>query len=112
MRAAELLGRPVSGRDGARLGRVLDLRITRTGDTPDPGTWHIDGIVVGHRWALSRAGYAYGNVGGPLPLALLLRATGRHLRFARWDQLEVPSDPDAPLVLGSSLADLPHPGKV
>jgi hypothetical protein len=68
--------------------------------------------VVGHRWAFSRAGYAYGNVGGPLPLALLLRATGRHLRFARWDQLDVPSASDAPVILRAPLADLPHPRKV
>jgi sporulation protein YlmC with PRC-barrel domain len=47
MRAAELLGRPVRHRDGTDLGRVLDIRVTRTPGTPDPGAWHIDGIVVG-----------------------------------------------------------------
>ena len=111
MRAAELLGRPVRHREGTDLGRVLDIRITRTPGTPEPGAWNIDGIVVGHRWAFARAGYAYGNVDGPLPLALVLRVLGRHLRFARWDQLDIPAT-NAALTLRPALAELPHPKKV
>jgi hypothetical protein len=111
MRAAELLGRPVHARDGTDLGRVLDIRLTRTPATPDPGAWNIDGIVIGHRWALARAGYAYGSVDGPLPLALMLRALGRHLRFARWDQLDIPTT-NAALILRPALTELPHPRKV
>jgi|BarGraIncu00222A_1022003.scaffolds.fasta_scaffold139811_2 hypothetical protein len=111
MRAAELLGRSVRDRDGTYLGRVLDIRITRTPGTPRPGAWNIDGIVIGHRWALARAGYAYGNVDGPLPLAVVMRALGRHLRFARWDQLDIPAT-TAALTLRPALTELPHPRKV
>jgi hypothetical protein len=111
MRAAELLGRPVRDRDGTDLGRVLDIRITRTPGTPLPGAWNIDGVVIGHRWAYPRAGYAYGHVDGPLPLAVVLRALGRRLRYARWDQLDIPTTSTA-LTLRTALAELPHPRKV
>jgi len=110
MRAAELLGRPVRHRDGTDLGRVLDIRVTRTRN-PDPAPGTSTASSSGHRWAFARAGYAYGNVDGPLPLAVVLRVLGRHLRFARWDQLDIPAT-NAALTLRPALAELPHPKKV
>lgn len=111
MRAAELLGRPVRDHNGTDLGRVLDIRMTRTPATPDPGQWRIDGIVIGHRRAFARTGYAYGNVGGPAPLAALLRRLGRHLRYARWQDLDL-GGVDGPVTLLPVPATLPHPKEV
>lgn len=111
MRAADLLGRTVRTSDGAVHGRVLDIRITRVPDSLDPGDWEIDGVVIGRRLSFARAGYAYGNVAGPLPLALLMRAAGRHLRFARWADVDVPEDPAAPITLRRAPVDLQHPGR-
>lgn len=110
MRAAELLGRPVHDRDGAEVGRVLDIRITRVTGTSDPGVWHIDGVVIGHRWAFARVGYAYGDLGGPLPLATAMSRLGRHLRFARWDQVDTAAG--NPVIVNAAMAELPHPKEV
>ena len=111
MRAAELLGRRVLDRDGGTAGRILDIRITRAAGTPDPGRWHIAGVVIGHRWSFARAGYAYGSVAGPALMAALLRWFGRHLRYAEWHDLTVEAN-DATVTLRARLADLPHPKEV
>jgi hypothetical protein len=110
MRAAELLGREVLDRAGRSCGRVLDIRITRDESSPDPGRWRIDGLVVGRRTSFARAGYAYGAVDGPLPLAIIMRALGRHLRFVPWDQIS--ADLSRAITIQGDLSGLVHPREV
>jgi hypothetical protein len=110
MRAAELLGRTVLDTTGHSLGRVLDLRISRDDGSPDPGRWRIDGVVIGRRTSFARAGYAYGAVNGPLPLALAMRALGGHLRFVPWDRIRY--DDTGDLTIQGDASHLVHPREV
>ncbi len=120
MRAAELLGRPVRDNEGAACGVVLDIRLVAVADSGDPGSWEVDGIVVGPRRSLARAGYAYGSLTRPWPLAITFRALARSLRFVPWEAVEaddatgeqVAADhPRRPLALRCPRRVLDHPRK-
>jgi hypothetical protein len=102
MRAAELLGRPVRDSEGTHCGVVLDIRLVAVADSGDPGSWEVDGIVVGPRRSLARAGYAYGTLTRPWPLAITFRALARSLRFVPWEAVEAD---DATSVQGKAEAD-------
>ena len=101
MRASDLLGAAVVGKDGRPLGKVLDVRLVQDG--PMLGVWHalrIDGLVVGTRSLTARLGYDRRKEHGPLLvrwLALRLMARNGYLRWdqvSEWSPGEVRTDAD------------------
>ena len=88
MRAADLLGRPVIGPAGERLGNVLDIRVVQDG--PLLGSYaalRIDGLVVGTRALSSRLGYDRTGVQGPKLLSGLVHALMRGNRYLPWSEV-------------------------
>ena len=77
---ARLLAHEVVDVDGASVGLVRDVRLTRDADT-----WSATGLVVGRRLLSERLGYAHGVVAGPALLAWWLRRRHSHLRWVPWD---------------------------
>jgi sporulation protein YlmC with PRC-barrel domain len=89
MRAADLLGRPVTGPAGERLGHVLDVRVVQDG--PMLGAFaalRVDGLVVGTRALASRLGYDRSGVEGPRILSALVHALMRGSVYVPWSDVE------------------------
>jgi hypothetical protein len=90
MRASELLGLPVTGRDGRRLGRVLDVRLVQDG--PLMGAYaamRLDALVVGRHSIAAHLGYDRAKVGGPWLVSALVRAMTRGNGLLPWTEAEV-----------------------
>lgn len=103
MRLADLLDLPVHDAAGRHLGAVRDVRLGPLTGGPVP----VLGVVVGHRRAMARLGYAYGQVQGPWLVAVLARRLGRHLRYVPWADVTV-----EPGRLRVDLARSCHPAEV
>jgi sporulation protein YlmC with PRC-barrel domain len=107
MRAADLLGRPVTGPAGERLGHVLDVRVVQDG--PMLGAFaalRVDGLVVGTRALAARLGYDRSGVEGPRILSALVRALMRGNVYLPWSEVDEVGE-----VIRSRTADLgavPH----
>ena len=89
MRAADLLGRRVTGPGGEDLGRVLDIRVVQDG--PLLGAYaalRVDGLVVGTRAVSSRLGYDRAGVGGPKLVSGVVHALMRNNRYLPWADVE------------------------
>ena len=89
MRAADLLGRPVTGPAGEPLGNVLDIRVVQDG--PLLGAFaalRIDGLVVGKRALASRLGYDRTGVEGPRIVSGLVHRLMRDNRYLPWSDVE------------------------
>jgi sporulation protein YlmC with PRC-barrel domain len=89
MRAADLLGRPVTGPAGEALGDVIDIRVVQDG--PMLGAFaalRVDGLVVGKRALASRLGYDRAGVQGPKILSGLVHALMRHNVYLPWSEVE------------------------
>lgn len=56
IRASSLLGLEVLTEDGARLGRVQDIRLRRDSDPGRDGSWEVEGLVIGSGGVLERLG--------------------------------------------------------
>jgi sporulation protein YlmC with PRC-barrel domain len=88
MRAADLLGRPVTAPDGRLIGKVLDIRVVQDG--PLLGAFaalRVDGLVVGRRALASRLGYARAQVAGPVLVAALVRRLMRDNVYLPWSEV-------------------------
>jgi sporulation protein YlmC with PRC-barrel domain len=102
MRAGDLIGRPVEGPDGERLGTVLDIRVVQDG--PMLGAYaalRVDGLVVGTRDFASRLGYDRTGVEGPKIVSVLVHALMRGNCYLPWSQVDEIGD-----VIRSSAAEL------
>lgn len=102
MRAADLIGRPVTGPGGERLGTVLDIRVVQDG--PVLGAYaalRLDGLVVGKRALSSRLGYDRAGVEGPKVLSAAVHALMRGNRYLAWSDVE-----EVGAVIRSRTADL------
>jgi hypothetical protein len=90
MRASDLLQDEVVARDGTKLGRVRDLELVQDG--PPTGAFgaslRLESIVFGPSSVGVRLGFSHGNVEGPWALKALFARQHRHLRTARWDDVE------------------------
>jgi sporulation protein YlmC with PRC-barrel domain len=75
-RLFELLGAPVTGPDGAALGRVLDVRL-ESGPTPD-GPLRVVALIVGRGRPGSLLGYDRAAEKGPWLVNLAVRRLHRH----------------------------------
>ena len=74
IRLDRLLGQPVRGRNGRRVGRIEEFRVRREG-----GGWIIDAYVLGGAGLLTRL-----NVGARLIVGMRPRGY-----VARWDQVQM-----------------------
>ena len=86
MRLSDLLRAEVVDSGGARIGRVLDVRMVRDG--PVQGVfgpaYRVQGLVVGKVAFGSRLGYDRANVSGPIVLKAFFRWLLAHDRFVEW----------------------------
>jgi sporulation protein YlmC with PRC-barrel domain len=88
MRAADLLGRPVTGPAGEVLGSVLDIRVVQDG--PLLGAFaalRVDGLVVGKRALASRLGYDRAGLKGPRAVSGLVHALMRGNVYLPWSEV-------------------------
>jgi sporulation protein YlmC with PRC-barrel domain len=102
MRAADLIGRPVIGPGGERLGDVLDIRVVQDG--PLLGAYaalRVDGLVVGTRALSSRLGYDRTGVEGPKVVSALVHALMRGNCYLPWSEVTAVGE-----VVRSSTANL------
>ena len=73
MHLSELLSLPVVDHDHERVGSVIDVRLTVSGDPAhDPGAPHLAGLLVSPRTTSSYLGYERSDSRRPRPLAALL----------------------------------------
>ncbi len=90
MRGSDLLGLPVRGPAGERLGEVLDVRLVQDG--PLLGAYaalRVQGLVVGRRLLLSHLGYDRAGISGPWLVSALVRRMTADNRFLPWDEATV-----------------------
>ena len=104
MRATELLGTPVLGPTGQRLGKVLDVRLAQDGPLVGADcALRIEGLVVGPESGGSHLGYDRAGVRGPAAIAWLARRVTSDNRYLPWEQVAGITDDS----VQSSYDDLP-----
>ena len=94
MRISDLLEYSVVSADGARLGRVSDVRVIQDGPllAGIQAAFRIDALVVGRGGLAERLGYVRGRVEGPWALRLLFSRLERRAQvvavtdIAGWDE--------------------------
>ena len=69
MQISDVMGRRVADADGARVGKVADVRLVQDGPFVEGfgNTLRVDALVVGRGGVASRLGYVRGGVRGPWP---------------------------------------------
>ena len=90
MRGSDLIGLPVLGRGGRRLGRVLDVRLVQDG--PLRGAYaalRVDALVVGRHTVAAHLGYDRAKVDGPWLVDAVVRAMTRGNGLLPWQEAEV-----------------------
>jgi hypothetical protein len=83
-RLSELLGLPVEGPDGRRLGEVGDVRLTRTAGRSGPVQLVAEGLVVGGGHPGSLLGYDRRGEQGPALVRAVVRWLHRDARYLAW----------------------------
>jgi hypothetical protein len=87
MRATELLGAPVVGPAGRRLGQVLDVRLVQDG--PLLGAYaalRVDALVVGSHTVAAHLGYDRARVNGPWLVNTVVNALTKGNGLLPWDE--------------------------
>jgi sporulation protein YlmC with PRC-barrel domain len=105
MRASDLIGRPVVGPTGQRLGVVTDLRCVQDG--PVRGSMaapRVHQVIVSRRRTGSMLGYNRREQQGPWLIQLLVRWLHRDLLAVPWESIELVEDSDGSRVLVTVLA--------
>jgi len=88
MHLSELLSLPVVDHDHERVGSVIDVRLTVSGDPAhDPGAPHLAGLLVSPRTTSSYLGYERSDSRRPRPLAALLAWRHRGTFLAAWPDI-------------------------
>ena len=93
MRISDLLEYSVVSADGARLGRISDVRVIQDGPLIGgiQAAFRIDALVVGRGGLAERLGYVRGRVEGPWMLRVLFGRLERRAQvvavadIANWD---------------------------
>ena len=88
-RVTQLLGMPVQGPDGTRLGRVVDLRVARDPAVPDVPVYVVQGLLVGRGRTGGLLGYDRRQEQGPVALGALMRWLHRDTRLVEWQEVAV-----------------------
>jgi sporulation protein YlmC with PRC-barrel domain len=88
MRAVELIGCEVVDRDGARIGRVCDLRLVADPHTRGLSGYHLESLVTRTGPIGDRLGYTTEHTVGPWSSAWLFRRFGRLVRLVPWRDVE------------------------
>jgi hypothetical protein len=85
---SELLGREVVDATAGRLGTIIDIRLTVTGDLDEnPDIPILFGLLVSPRTRSSYLGYERSDAQRPKTLAALLRWRHRGTFLALWDDV-------------------------
>ena len=93
LRVSDLLGSLVIAADGARLGKVREVRVVQDGPAHQgvQAAMRVDALLVGRGAIGGRLGYHHGQVRGPWLLRIVFRAAQRSVRVipldavAEWD---------------------------
>jgi sporulation protein YlmC with PRC-barrel domain len=87
-RLDHLLGAAVQGADGRVLGRVNDVRLSRTGRGPGGlGELQVVGLVVSDRHAGSMLGYDRRPAQGPWLVRVVVRFLHRRAGYVPWERV-------------------------
>ncbi|HUR51542.1 MAG TPA: hypothetical protein VMZ11_05420 [Mycobacteriales bacterium] len=87
MRGADLLGLPVVGPGGARLGRVIDVRLVQDG--PLMGAFaalRVEALVVGRHRIAAHLGYDRAAPSGPWLVSAVVKLITRPNRSLPWEE--------------------------
>lgn len=90
MRGSDLIGRPVLGRGGRPLGKVLDVRLVQDG--PLMGAYaalRVEALVVGRHTVAAHLGYDRARVNGPWLLNTVVNAITRGNGLLPWQEAEI-----------------------
>ena len=90
MRGSDVIGLPVVGRGGRRLGKVLDVRLVQDG--PLMGAYaalRVDALVVGRHTVAAHLGYDRARVNGPWLLNKVVNAMTRGNGLLPWQEAEI-----------------------
>jgi PRC-barrel domain len=87
MRLTDLLGAKVVGRDGRRVGVVVDVRLVQDGPTVGEfgAAFRVHGLVIGRSSVGAHMGFERANVRGPWLLKTLFGWIQGTERYATWD---------------------------
>jgi hypothetical protein len=94
MQMSDVMGRPVADADGARVGKVADVRLVQDGPFVEGfgNGLRVDALVVGRGGVASRLGYVRGGVRGPWLLKVLAAALEGRAFLVPWADLEATDD--------------------
>jgi hypothetical protein len=90
MRGSDLLGLPVLGGGGRRLGKVLDVRLVQDG--PLMGAYaamRVEALVVGRHGIAAHLGYDRARVNAPWLVNAVVAALTRGNGLLPWDEVEL-----------------------
>jgi hypothetical protein len=89
MRLSELLGAEVVDGDGRVVGRVLDVRLTRSGPLLESfgAAFELRSLIVGRHQFGARLGYEENDVRGPAPLRWFFLWLDRDARLVPWSEV-------------------------
>jgi PRC-barrel domain len=89
MRLSELLGAEVVDRRGDVVGKVLDVRLTRSGPLIESfgAAFELRSLIVGRHTFGARLGFEENDVRGPAPLRWLFRWVHRDARLVPWSEV-------------------------
>jgi len=88
MQLSRLLGLPVIDAAQHRVGTVVDVRLTLTGDPEhNPNRPRVLGLVISPRTKSSFLGYERSGAKAPMMLAALMRWRHRGTFLAAWDDV-------------------------
>ena len=94
MQMSDVMGQLVADADGARVGRVADVRLVQDGPFVEGfgNTLRVDALVVGRGGVASRLGYVRGGVRGPWLLKLLAGALEGRAYLVPWTDVQATDD--------------------
>lgn len=90
MRGSDVIGLPVLGRGGRRLGKVLDVRLVQDG--PLMGAYaalRVEALVVGRHTVAAHLGYDRAKVNGPWLVNAVVNAMTRGNGLLPWREAEI-----------------------
>ena len=94
MQISDVMGRRVADADGARVGKVADVRLLQDGPFVEGfgNTLRVDALVVGRGGVASRLGYVRGGVRGPWLLKVVAAALEGRAFLVPWTDLQDTDD--------------------
>jgi hypothetical protein len=94
MQMSDVMGRQVADVEGARVGKVADVRLVQDGPFVEGfgNMLRVDALVVGRGGVATRLGYVRGGVRGPWLLKALAAALEGRAYLVSWTDLELTDD--------------------